>query len=389
MQASHVEPAIKHAVLALGSWHQAEMDDLISRPRSRLYANSQYQLALENAQTPLTSASVNDLDRVLVGCIVFSIYEAARGYHEASQQHIKNGRRILLQYGDSLNSSRRSETAEILQMLTRLDIAFADQTPQKHRNAEAAVGLNVPLEPCEFEEIRHAQKYLFDIERRLVLLQLNMSDAYADGDHQVYAELHVERLKCVPALLTWKKYFDRLLGKASPTTCDLTVLFLTLCYHAALIFARTEDQVAETQCDPLLPEFEVTVSCGEQIVDCLLRNPRLQSVISYDTGYVTCIFFAATRCRDPRLRRRAISVLKALPRQEGIWKSSSAAKIAEQLIHLEEAGLDTENINCAADVPEQKRIWQMDGSLGPDAASMTAQFCGFSPGSCSFEMTDT
>ena len=54
-------------------------------------------------------------------------------------------------------------------------------------------------------------------------------------------------------------------------------------------------------------------------------------------GYCDPVFFCASRCREPGIRRRAIAVLKKLPRQEGIWQSTGAAMIAERWVQVSSA----------------------------------------------------
>lgn len=55
---------------------------------------------------------------------------------------------------------------------------------------------------------------------------------------------------------------------------------------------------------------------------------------------IPLLFLAATRCRVPYLRRQALSLLRTLKSANTIRSSNSAAKIAEQVMLIQEPGLD-------------------------------------------------
>jgi hypothetical protein len=56
-------------------------------------------------------------------------------------------------------------------------------------------------------------------------------------------------------------------------------------------------------------------------------------------GYIPPLFFAATRCRDPSIRRQAITILHHSRRRERVWDSCAAARVAERVMAIEERGL--------------------------------------------------
>lgn len=60
------------------------------------------------------------------------------------------------------------------------------------------------------------------------------------------------------------------------------------------------------------------------------------------------------RCRDPIIRRRAISLLRTYDRTEGAWNSFATYKAAQRVLDIEEAGL--QNLKSCDDVPGWARI---------------------------------
>lgn len=113
--------------------------------------------------------------------------------------------------------------------------------------------------------------------------------------------------------------------------------------------------------DPYLPVFEQTVSlCAAAVglsVEDLDRNaiPKTQTpFFSLDIGIVGPLYGVARKCRHPIVRRRAIALLEAAPRQEGFWDGAMAARVAARAVEIEEAGLL--DIKECADVPDACRI---------------------------------
>jgi hypothetical protein len=73
-----------------------------------------------------------------------------------------------------------------------------------------------------------------------------------------------------------------------------------------------------------------------------------------DFGVVGPLYDTARICRDPIIRRKAIYLLRAYPRREGLWDSLLAARSAERQMELEEAAVP--EVRVAADIPGWGRI---------------------------------
>jgi hypothetical protein len=67
-----------------------------------------------------------------------------------------------------------------------------------------------------------------------------------------------------------------------------------------------------------------------------------------DTVQVSC------RCRDPIIRRRAISILRNCGRVEGVWDALLTSKMAQRVVDIEEAGL--QGVKSCEDIPEWARL---------------------------------
>ena len=63
---------------------------------------------------------------------------------------------------------------------------------------------------------------------------------------------------------------------------------------------------------------------------------HIKPSFSADLGIVPPLFVVATKCRDPDVRRQAISLLKSSSRREGMWDSELAARIGIWIAGIEE-----------------------------------------------------
>lgn len=109
-------------------------------------------------------------------------------------------------------------------------------------------------------------------------------------------------------------------------------------------------------------EGEDIVQFAEALLalDDITRGPPGQRKVEYslDMWLVGPVYAVAHKYRDPMLRRRAIAILKNANRQEGIWDSAIAAKVAERIVAIEEGAVGT--VSSFRDVPDWARIHGLD-----------------------------
>ena len=100
--------------------------------------------------------------------------------------------------------------------------------------------------------------------------------------------------------------------------------------------------------DDLIPFFAEIVSLAGGFVACStsatslapLNTPNQKRVVfNLDTGIIVPLYFIAGKCRDSRIRRKAIELLRASEKHEGVSNTLMTAKVAERLVDIEEKGM--------------------------------------------------
>jgi hypothetical protein len=66
---------------------------------------------------------------------------------------------------------------------------------------------------------------------------------------------------------------------------------------------------------------------------------HIKASFALDLGIVPPLFVVATKCRDRKLRRDAISLLLSSPRREGMWDSILSGRVGQWIMNIEEQGL--------------------------------------------------
>ncbi len=380
LQSSHSEPAIKHAVLALSSLHQLSSlpPDHETSAQHRQYAEKQHNKALEAARALIASSRPEDVDRVLIACIIFIIFENVRGEFQAASMHMDSGRAIVAQNLQRLQSSaRRKDLLEIERALARVDlpaICFSDSTSPYRYTIVDFHRTRPILTPDFFQDINEAQDALIDLLRWLLVIGNHIDIVEMDGDLLTLARYQAEKIRCGAIIDLWHTYFEDVVRKMDASQ-SLTVLNMKLWYACAKILVQVEGFGAETRYDAFMHRWKEMVQYGEQLAQALAA-PAQSTSFSFDFGYVIPVYLVGTRCRDPLLRRRAIQILRAYPRQEGVWESTAAAAVAAQWVAAEEAGLE---VSCAADIPEHRRIRFISTQVDVDNKSASILLSARSP----------
>jgi hypothetical protein len=58
-----------------------------------------------------------------------------------------------------------------------------------------------------------------------------------------------------------------------------------------------------------------------------------------ECGFIPPIYYTTLKCRDPRIRRQSIVILRSVPHREGVWNGQLLADVAEQVMWMEEDGV--------------------------------------------------
>lgn len=199
--------------------------------------------------------------------------------------------------------------------------------------------------PDSFPDIFAAQKcWDFVMDRALQFYRrtlFNRSYAPSASDPpEVIAEQYKDFLT---QLAAFDKAFRPLLETAIDPEGHVSnprALVLSLYQKCTRIFLDTVRDDSEMLYDTFLSDFQyITQTCALLVAyEDPLQLPRNKR-FSFDVGIIPPLHVVATKCRDPVVRREAIDILFASPRQEGMWDGVLSARIGRWITQCEEEGL--------------------------------------------------
>ena len=226
--------------------------------------------------------------------------------------------------------------------------------------AEDAPGFYAELPEVfsSIEEARNSKDYLWNTCMDILICM------ESDGDHEEMkitgSRPATSRLACSRACGKWLQAFraflqikNHLLDKRELQAAHSLEINQIAC-TIFLDIGPLKMLTTEMGWDAFTTRYERIVDLAALVVEPAACGKRTTPEFSLDMDTVGPLFSVAYRCRHPVIRRKAIALLYAAPRQEGCWNSILAARVAEEVVGIEEEGLGP--IACAADVPERARL---------------------------------
>ncbi|KAI1199398.1 hypothetical protein F5X97DRAFT_332665 [Nemania serpens] len=368
LQACAAEPAVLHAVLALGSAHQKESLDESDLREARValdpqqkFMLSEYGKAMRDLRPHFSNQDRRSVHVALVVCTLFTFFENLLGRYATANSHLHSGLRLLAEtyaHGNHVASrtastkSRGSVDNWIIESFARLHVQAALLGQGLLSIYPRLPVFPVTPIPTVFVSTNQAAHYM----DRLILdvlyqaEQCRLSDSGAEDS--LTAALHDARRRLRGELRLWLAAYDATNPDASEGFSSVDRFYIRLLrgYHTmiTIIINTCILPACETIYDLHLAEF---VSLIEQLVairkahmarpawrptPCSTEMPRNMSHSVGDKGWIPLLYFVAVKCRAHRLRVQAIRLLAQTKHKEGIWNSKLALILAREIMRIEE-----------------------------------------------------
>lgn len=199
---------------------------------------------------------------------------------------------------------------------------------------------------------------------------LTPADVYNHVTGEPYSDI------CHRWSLAFEAYLERHEGKMSDRERAATSILQmqNLFYTTSLLLTKryTGEPDDEKLWDEYEAQFAEVVRLAEFAIALTPKAVGMQPSFTLDLGIVGPLYDIAQSCRDPFLRRRAIHLLRASARREGMWDGTLAARILERVVAIEERGLP--KVAQASDVPHSARLTRVWPTFAPDGRRAILSF---------------
>lgn len=247
----------------------------------------------------------------------------------------------IAEAGDSLDSLKRSYVIQCRNIMQAVSVG---RTPEIPNHLFEQIKTSFPRWCAAFSRFEESSENLFASRERLGFKLLKI--------HQLHLMIYYEYAKASEIAL-YK-------NEASCFSWD----------DCNDIFAEIVSLAASV----------IKTAYGTQTPFCNFAPERnaVQPFFCLDNGVLVPLYEVATLCRDPVIRRRAVSILRSAPRQEGVFNSHLLAMAAEKAIEIEEATasggfVDYDSIVAGSKV-EQEGSRITKSSEVPDSVRLTYAF---------------
>ncbi|KAI6781609.1 uncharacterized protein J7T54_005320 [Emericellopsis cladophorae] len=361
--ASFEEPAVLHAVLALGLAHKKEslegdsQDVATDSPdEEEQFILRHYSESIRQLAPHFVNQSRSSIRVALIACMVFVCLEFIRGRYRTGNEHLKNGMKLLGQLaGQSvaidLKAPRDPADTWLLETFAKLNLQsnlLGQGTRFLHQVQQ---GLDMYPLPVLF-------KTMGDARKRLDWLQHEIGQLAGEREHcseaspQPLQVMACRQQLLLTQLIAWKHVCDvsrsSLLASMGPIG-RIMYTILQLYYHMAFIMASTcladTENVFDQHTNDFLEIVDQAIALHQCIAsDCLGDSPFAHrpdvAPFTSDKGWIPPLYFTAIKCRAHRIRLHAVRLLSTIPSKEGIWDAQLAATIGAEVMRLEEQVLD-------------------------------------------------
>ncbi|KAK0630752.1 hypothetical protein B0T17DRAFT_455695, partial [Bombardia bombarda] len=358
------EPAVKHAVLAVSSLHEGMVQGSLAPyadPRYRQsFALGQYNKAITCLLDQMREVDAKPLVPLLT-CVLFVCIEFMQSKDRESLIHLQQGREILSRLGR--RSTQNPEINIIKQHLvpvyTRLSLTSllfgADPVA-----IPASLKMSVEV-PVVFETIDDVRFTLYDFMDECLRFSKKTKETklctVPAHEMRLYEEEQDYLLRKLARFNVAFSLFQSTRAKNIPPG---SIALIQIHIHTTFIWISTALNNRETAFDDHVGSFSAIIPLASSFIDSVTgpanresstsKPPtstpstpdtrRLSVLFTFEMHVIIPLYFVATKCRHPLIRRAALDLLRRNPgRRENLWQASHMAAIAEDIMMLEEKHL--------------------------------------------------
>lgn len=403
LQISQTEPAVRHAVLAVSSLHEGLgagavaplSDGPLSQSTRQSFALLQYNKAISRLLAQMCNPLTKPLASLLT-CVLFVCIEYMQGKDSESLIHLEQGRQLLARLDRQSNDPEmQCIVRNIVPLYTRLSLTsflFGGSPvpiPESLRpNSDI---------PDTFETIDNMRHCIHDFMEQAFRFTQRARPAKNSSDsvpREAMRLLEVEQDRLLSRLARLNVAFSLFRASRSQPGPESALVMLQMYLHAQHIWISTALSSSEVVYDDFLSSFAAIVPLAAAYFDLELSNqrgtapeqrlitpqnmsrshPRPEHIsvayannFTFETHIIPPLYYVATKCRHPLIRRSALQLLNRNPsRRENLWRASVMGALAGHIVSVEERWAQEHRFSVASDSSSTHASGMVTKVLNPD-----------------------
>ena len=361
LQVAQTDSCIRHAVIALSSFHEIFTLRASERQTASAFALQHYNSAIRHQIHASTGKAVDceQADRYMTASILFVCIELLQDHYVSAFSLLSNAIKLVSASSRPERKSSAWPRKTVEAMYNRLQFqAFGLLGPSIAVDMDIP-GVRMPAYPSipsNFSSIAEARLCLEDMICRFTFAQ-----SREEQDVLVRCADLVEGARMM--MSCWSSAFQDLLDRIGDNLswqdeqAKNVLQIWQLRAIGTLEAAAASSHLFDTKSvwDSLVELGYKIVSLAESVVaNAETSASHTRRAFTLDHGVVEPMMSVALVCRDPALRRRATNVLRRYHNREGLYDSALVTCVIERATQIEEAAVP--HAKHPSDVPEWARL---------------------------------
>ncbi|KAL2443727.1 hypothetical protein ABEF95_011214 [Exophiala dermatitidis] len=314
-----------------------------------------------------------DAPLALVSCILFVSVEY-------QQRNIGNAL-VLMEMGHKLLAQSILASSRLHQSLPNSSALGEVVTPFFSRHAVLVATLGSPLPPdwnsyiaentdtlqrttllASLSALDEPRAHLYSLTYRAY--EVIRAEQLRPTEHRIIRLQRMKQELLLQELRQWETAFVNKWSYDKRTEILWAVSSLLIYCGVCYIWLSTCTSPLQTVFDDHMDLFATILKHAEEVLEYSVESTTTQPILTClsAAGLVRHLYFCATKCRDPLLRRKALGLMQQVPTGNGLWASVANEKVIEKIISMEEGVRYYVNNSQTKDPgplplpPEQNRI---------------------------------
>jgi hypothetical protein len=364
------DATVWHSALALSALHEESLvregkQNHFTSAEIRSFALKHYNAAISRLSNRISHDDASR-DVVLVSCILFVCIENMLGNVAAAITHVHSGMSLIRSWTTKDHPTQSSTLLEdtlspVFDNFNQHSFIYGRVAPPKPQ-----VFIHQKDEPEKFKDLHEAHTSLQIFKNNAHAMAIPFRFKPPNPDAAWWAERKAEFEEVKRQIPRWLSAFDQLV-ETSIFDEDNKRAASYLRNQLSLATTWINHNVITTELgyDSFLAIYTSVVDVAEKSLGKdYTEDPMTCSIQVHD---LSALYLAALKCRNPKVRRKAVDVMKRCPRRQGFWDSKLVIWIVERVIKFEEEGLGDLKDSAGDIVPDNwARITQVVVDPGKD-----------------------
>ena len=171
-----------------------------------------------------------------------------------------------------------------------------------------------------------------------------------------------QRQSLLDKLMQWKASCTATSSRTPDVEIDWISSYLLIYWAVCYISLAACVSPRQIIFDDYMDHFAEIIKHATVYLRNSAQSTTVQLLSSFDPGVIPPLYFCATKCRDPILRREALRLMRQAPRQENLWAFVAPDRVVAKVISAEEGeyqlslSKDSPESQCPGLPPEERRF---------------------------------